>query len=72
MGLTAVAIKAAKGRGKPYKVSDSGGLYLLVTPSGQRYWHRVDDVSPAETLARMKAIVVQYQRYRFPEVYIPR
>lgn len=38
MGLTAVAIKAAKGRDKQYKMGDSGGLYLLVSPSGQRYW----------------------------------
>lgn len=27
-----------KGRERPYKVSDSGGLYLFVQPSGQRYW----------------------------------
>lgn len=38
MGLTAVAIKAAKGREKQYKLADSGGLHLLVLPSGQRYW----------------------------------
>lgn len=38
MGLTAVAIKAAKGRDKQYKLADSGGLHLLVLPSGQRYW----------------------------------
>jgi integrase len=38
MGLTAVAIKAAKGRDKPYKLTDSDGLYLLVLPSGGRYW----------------------------------
>lgn len=38
MGLTVVAIKAAKGRDKPYKLSDSDGLYLLVTPAGGRYW----------------------------------
>ena len=38
MGLTAVAIKAAKGRDKQYKMADSDGLYLLVLPSGQRYW----------------------------------
>jgi len=38
MGLSAVAIKAAKGRDKQYKLADSGGLYLLVLPSGQRYW----------------------------------
>ena len=38
MGLSAIAIKAAKGRAKPYKLTDSEGLYLLVNPSGQRYW----------------------------------
>ena len=38
MGLTAVAIKAAKGRDKPYKLTDSDGLHLLVLPSGGRYW----------------------------------
>lgn len=38
MGLTAVAIRAAKGRDKPYKLADSDGLHLLVLPSGGRYW----------------------------------
>jgi hypothetical protein len=38
LGRTALAIKPAKGRNKPYKLADSGGLYLLVLPSGQRYW----------------------------------
>ena len=38
MGLTAVAIKAAKGRAKQYKLTDSDGLHLLVLPSGRRYW----------------------------------
>ncbi len=37
-GLSALAVKAAKGRDKQYKLADSGGLYLLVKPSGQRYW----------------------------------
>ena len=38
MGLSALAIKAAKGRDKQYKLADSGGLHLLVLPTGQRYW----------------------------------
>jgi integrase len=38
MTLSVVAIKAAKGRDKPYKLTDSDGLYLLVTPTGGRYW----------------------------------
>jgi integrase len=38
MALTAVAIKNAKSRTKPYKLADSDGLYLLVTPAGARCW----------------------------------
>ena len=38
MGMTAVAIKAAKGHAKPYKLTDSDGLHLLVLPSGGRCW----------------------------------
>jgi len=28
----------AKGREKPYKLADSRGLYLYVTPKGHRSW----------------------------------
>lgn len=38
MALSVVAIKAAKSRAKAYKLSDSDGLYLFVTPAGGRYW----------------------------------
>lgn len=38
MALTVVAIKAAKGRDKPYKLTDGDGLYLTVMPNGSRYW----------------------------------
>lgn len=38
MALTATAVSHAKGKEKPYKLADSGGLYLLVNPQGNRYW----------------------------------
>ena len=38
MALTFAAIKNARGREKPYKLTDSDGLFLYVTPSGGRYW----------------------------------
>ena len=38
MALSVVAIKAAENRDKAYKLSDRDGLYLLVTPTGGRYW----------------------------------
>ena len=38
MALTDTAIKTAKPREKPYKLSDGRGLYLIVTPKGGRWW----------------------------------
>ncbi len=36
--LSDVLIRAVKPRDKPYKLSDERGLYLIVTPSGSRWW----------------------------------
>lgn len=36
--LTEKAIRAAKPRQRPYKLTDGGGLVLLVTPAGARWW----------------------------------
>jgi hypothetical protein len=36
--LTDKAIKAARSAGKPRKVFDGAGLYLLVTPAGGKLW----------------------------------
>lgn len=38
MPLTALQIKQASPREKPYKLSDSNGLYLLISSQGQKYW----------------------------------
>lgn len=36
--LTETAIKNAKPKDKPYKLSDSGGLYAEITPTGGKHW----------------------------------
>ncbi|MGF1620373.1 MAG: Arm DNA-binding domain-containing protein, partial [Rhodomicrobiaceae bacterium] len=36
--LTDTAARSAKGREKPYKIADTGGLYLLVKPTGSKLW----------------------------------
>lgn len=36
--LTEIQPRTAKGKEKPYKLSDGGGLYLLVNPEGAKYW----------------------------------
>jgi integrase len=38
MPLTDTAIRNAKPKDKPYKLSDGSGLYLLIHPKGGRYW----------------------------------
>lgn len=43
--LSDPAIRNSKPREKPYKLSDAGGLYLLINPNGSRWWrlkYRVD------------------------------
>ena len=45
MALTDVAVRTAKPGLRDYKLTDSGGLYVLVTPSGGKLWRlkfRVD------------------------------
>ena len=38
MALTDTAVRNAKPKVKPYKLADGDGMYLLVQPSGVKYW----------------------------------
>ncbi len=38
MPLTYFDIRNAKPVEKPFKISDSGGLYLIVQPNGSKLW----------------------------------
>lgn len=38
MKLSAIAVKEAQPTAKAYKLSDGGGLFLLIKPSGTKYW----------------------------------
>ena len=38
MPLTHFDIQNAQPREKPYKLSDSGGLFLLIQPNGRKLW----------------------------------
>lgn len=48
--LTDNAIRSAKPREKPYKLSDERGLFLLVTPAGGRWWRLKFRVAGKEKL----------------------
>ncbi|GJL90436.1 MAG: hypothetical protein DHS20C04_00950 [Hyphococcus sp.] len=36
--LSALQIKNAVPKDKPFKLSDGGGLHLLITPNGSKLW----------------------------------
>lgn len=38
MPITAIEIKKAQPREKPYKLSDGKGLFIMVNPTGSKYW----------------------------------
>jgi len=38
MPLTDISVRQAKPRTRPYKVSDGGGLMLLIQPNGAKWW----------------------------------
>ena len=50
MKLNARQVESAKGKDKPYKLSDGGGLYLLVNPNGSKYWRMKYRVAGKEKL----------------------
>ena len=38
MPLSEFGVRSAKPKEKPYKLSDGGGLYLLIQPNGSKLW----------------------------------
>src|SRR6185312_12443761 len=53
--LTDTAVRNAKPREKPYKLSDSGALYLLVSPNGSRLWRFKYRIAGKEKLLALGA-----------------
>ena len=73
--LTTAEVDAARGREKAYKLSDGGGLYLLVNEDGRRYWrikYRVDGkekllalgVYPEVSLKRARALATDARKLK--------
>jgi len=63
--LTAVKITAAKPAAKAYKLADSGGLYLLVQPSGAKLWRykfRIGGVEGLDALGSFPEVTLAQAR----------
>jgi integrase len=70
MPLTDVALRNAKPRSAPYKLSDSGGLFVQVTPSGSKLWrlkYRVRGKEKLLSLGRYPTISLAEARERREE-----
>ena len=68
--LTAVQINAAKPSSKAYKLADSGGLYLLVQPSGSKLWRykfRIGGVERLDSLGRYPEVTLAQARLAHAE-----
>ena len=59
--LTDTAIRNAKPREKPYKLSGGGGLYLLINPSGSRWWRLKYRVAGKEKLLSLGVSIPRYR-----------
>lgn len=65
MALTDTAIKNAKPKIKAYKLSDSGGLFLLVKPSGYKSWKydfRINNKRGSYTIGKYPDISLKQAR----------
>ena len=62
MALTDTEIRRSKPGDKPYKLSDGGGLHLMVTPSGGKLWRWKYRFEGAEKLMALG----RYPKSRWP------
>jgi len=65
--LTDFAVRAAKPRERLYKVSDGGGMYLLVSPRGGRWWrlkYRIDGLEKSMSLGVYPRVSLALARER--------
>ncbi len=72
MPLTDTKIRNAKPKGKPYKLADSRGLFILVQKSGGKLWcfkYRVDGLNKAGDPARVEK---KLSLGRYPDVSLAR
>ncbi len=67
MSLTDTSVRNAKPRSKPYKIYDSGGLFLLITPTGNKWWRlkfRYDGKEKLLSLGVYPAVTLKDARVR--------
>ena len=67
--LTDIQPRTAKPKAKPYKLTDGGGLYLLVNPDGSKYWrmdYRLGETRKTLALVKYPEITLAEERNKRP------
>ncbi len=70
MALTDTAVRNAKPKEKPYKLGDSGGLYVIVRPNGSKLWrykYRLGGKANSRGLGRYPDVSLKEARRRRDE-----
>ncbi|MDG1121038.1 MAG: tyrosine-type recombinase/integrase [Glaciecola sp.] len=70
MPLSDTSIKNAKPSDKPYKLTDGGGLYMLIKPSGYKSWKydfRLDNTRGSYTIGKYPDISLKIARQEHRE-----
>lgn len=70
MPLTDAAAKQAKPRDKDYKLTDGGGMFLLVKKDGSKYWRLKYRFDGKETLVAARGIAGVFKRLNSYESYV--
>ncbi len=68
MPLTALAVRKAKPRDKPYKLFDERGLFLLVNPTGSKLWRFKYRFGKKEK--QLATILFDYLRWQLPPLSV--
>jgi integrase len=70
MALTDTAIKRARANDRPYRMSDSGGLYLWITPAGGKLWrwkYRHESLEKLMSFGKYPAVTLTVAREKHAE-----
>jgi hypothetical protein len=62
MPLSDIACRTSKPREKPYKLSDGGGLYLLVEKNGSKLWRHAFSVRREAKTRRARCLSGSFPR----------
>jgi hypothetical protein len=72
MALSDTTIRGLQPRGKPYKVADERGLFLLISPNGSRLWRLKFRIDGLDAQGNFKKVEKLLSLGVYPDVSLKR